>query len=151
MLSSLELNWLKHYDKSLILPKVVFSENLEFSGCYYCPHNSETYIDGKLYPREKGIIVVNPIENMVGIAETISHEWRHHWQFFNMPEQDSKEWNSKGWDLYSNYNNAIVEFFRNSLSEMDALKFEITVCGPDHAEVWIKILEQAGINVSNPN
>ena len=122
LLPSLELNWLKKYDKSLSLPLVLFIEDMEYSGVYYEPQNREIIVDDKIYSVEKGVLLIkNSFEREDSdIASTIAHEWRHHWQRFNSTlYYDGKDLNDE-----IARKDAIIEYYTKSVCEMDAFLFE---------------------------
>jgi YbbR domain-containing protein len=75
------------------------------------------------------------------LAGTIAHEFRHHWQKWKGIKFDSAGWaNQKG----KSYTEAIVEYFLGSVTEMDALLFELKYAHCDESE-WR--LEQCRITV----
>jgi hypothetical protein len=125
-LKSLELNWIRKVDKSLIMPEVVFSSLDWAGGQYFRPfHGEELLIDGKHYPREHGLIEVSTIQNATDweIAATLAHEWRHHWQACHGIEfAEAFKWPHK----FDNddYDDLIVKFFTLNTYEMDAVRFQ---------------------------
>ncbi len=125
MNSSMELNWIRKFDKSLINPTVVFSSLKWASGLYYHPEKDEICIDGKFYHLGCGLIEVSNFNNETAkeTAGTIAHEWRHHWQYFNLPkEKVGFEWPKSYNEL--EYNEMIVKYFTLNPLEMDALRFQ---------------------------
>src|SRR3990167_108469 len=107
LLPSLELNWLKKYDKSLSLPLVLFIEDMEHNGLYYEPQNREIIVENKLYSVEKGVLLIRLSDREdADVAATIAHEWRHHWQRFNSSlYYDGNDFNSQ-----ILYKDAIIEY-----------------------------------------
>jgi hypothetical protein len=134
-LRSLELNWLRNFDRTLPIPEVMFYPLQGCAGKYYHPHPSEMYdADGHPYERHRGVIVVSPkFEEFV--AANIAHEWRHHWQYyqgmkFEIPKKD----------LFKklDYEDALLQYFTTSKTEMDALRFEHWAVGVH--EYWEEVL-----------
>lgn len=118
-LKSLELNWIRKQDKSLVIPEVIFFPLKSYGGQYMRPQYNEVYDDeGHPHDMKFGAIIISSLfpDNVAG---TIAHEWRHHWQTFNGWKYDGIGWHSK-----SNYYKEIYNYFTKSKSEMDALKFE---------------------------
>jgi len=113
---SIGLNWLRHFDKSVVVPEVVFTSLNDASGYYYQPGDYELCIDGRFYDGIFGIMVISDGDL---IASTIAHEWRHHWQRHNDFEFDHVPLRP---DLP--YEENIAHYFSSSKSEMDALLFE---------------------------
>lgn len=124
-MKSLELNWIRKYDKSLIIPEVVFSSLSWVAGQYYKPDNDEIYIDGVGYSMRFGLIEVSERQNKtdVDIASTLAHEWRHHWQIFNLPTRTYNYYWPHEFDN-SDYDDMIIKYFTSNELEMDALRFQ---------------------------
>ncbi len=133
-LPSLELNWLRNLDKTLLLPKVVFfpSERLVInsdvypcSGLYLHPFEWEVRINGEFHDGQRGIILAST-QNPELTPAAIAHEWRHHWQFCNglLPAKPG------GWSEADgrpeNYASAIKKYFRTQWHEFDALQYELS-------------------------
>lgn len=119
---SLEFNWLKKFDRSLVTPAIVFAnkphvEGQECGGYYVRPGKHEWFLDEKYYDCRFGLIVVST--DWESPAATIAHEWRHHWQLHNGIEFDDKPF-----DASLKWCAAVRKYFRESRSEMDALLFE---------------------------
>jgi hypothetical protein len=116
MSRSLEINWLKRFDRSLVVPEVAFSDLTDCGGYYVRPGKYEWPLDGKFIDCRFGLIVVG----FGWSAEsTIAHEWRHHWQVHNGWTLDHQRF-----DHTVKWEDAIRKYFRESRSEMDALRFE---------------------------
>jgi len=134
---SLELNWIrKKCDKTLVMPEVMFFD-MDFQGLYIDPIRAEYYdMDGHPVYAGFGIIIVNPIY-ADNIESILSHEWRHHWQLLNGMQYDGIDWN----ELDENdYEINVQKYFKESKSEMDALKFQYK-----HASIsplWEELLYQ---------
>lgn len=137
-LRSLELNWIRNCDKSLLMPDVIFTKDQRYGGYYLHPYPGEAYIDGHFYTMETGIIVIAEAwpEN---IASTIAHEWRHHWQMMHGWKFDHIGWDS----TLPNYEEQLRAYVRKSRSEADAVRFQFKVapCGVD--EHWRSVLSNA--------
>jgi hypothetical protein len=121
---SIEINWLRRFDRSLVVPEIVFHLGVahngvgECSGFYAHPGKYELLIDGRYVDAHFGIIVVG-LDKRIDIPGVLAHEWRHHWQLHNGFEWDHLKWDaSRGWEA------GIRKYFRSSRSEMDALTFE---------------------------
>jgi hypothetical protein len=125
-LKSLELNWIRNVDKSLVMPEVVFSSIDWCGGFYHEPKaGEEVFIDGNYYPLDYGLIEVSESNNpdIQELASTIAHEWRHHWQIchgyktiysFIWPRQFEVD----------DYDGLLVNYFTKNHHEMDALLFQ---------------------------
>ena len=121
-MKSLELNWIRNVDKSLVIPEVVFSSISWCGGRYHQPRKDEKYIDGRYYDLSFGLIEISSAYPET-IEETLAHEWRHHWQCchgwefeysFDWPETFDAE----------KYDDMIVRYFTENNHEMDAVKFQ---------------------------
>ncbi len=120
-MKSLELNWIKNEDKSLVMPEVVFSSVSWAGGLYYHPEDMEVCINGKFYSLEFGLIEIG----MTGIIEsTLAHEWRHHWQFFHYGVPDDYLFSWPQEISVDEYDKALVKYFLSNPTEMDALRFQ---------------------------
>lgn len=130
--SYLELNWLAKADKDILLPIVVFAD-IQYEGYLCKPEKKEVLIDGRYYSLNRGIIVMNDMQNDDDIPATLAHEWRHLWQFYNSFVYDGKDWNTN--DKIS-YRKRIIEFFTTSYHEYDALLFELNKSPYDLNREW---------------
>ena len=139
---SLEVNWLRRFDKSLVIPQVVYCQKPilpnggECGGFYLQPGKYEVLIDGQSVDAAFGILVVSANGKDDG-RSVIAHEWRHHWQLHNGIAFDHKPFSQKP------YEDAIRDFFRHSKSEMDALQFEAAVAPSDLNDYWMHLTWQA--------
>jgi hypothetical protein len=121
-MKSLELNWVRNVDKSLVIPEVIFHFMDDCLGQYLFPENAEVYdMDGRPHFMGFGVIVLNA-EYPEFFETTIAHEWRHHWQAFHGMEYDGIEIEVNP-DLPS-YKKSLIQYYTQSVSEMDALQFE---------------------------
>jgi hypothetical protein len=136
MIKSLELNWIRNEDKSLVLPTVVFAPLSSYSGYYVSPRAGEREIEGGFYDLHFGLIVVSTL-NPENVAATLAHEWRHHWQACNGWVYDGIGWHSQS---PANYDRAIKEYFTRSRCEFDALRFEWRKARCEVNEYWRGIL-----------
>lgn len=134
---SLEINWLRRFDRSLIVPQVVFAQQprmangLNCSGIYLHPGKYEYAIEGKFYDGWCGLLVIGTADP-ADIPALIAHEWRHHWQMHRGIEYDGVEWNDPraatdidAWEA------STKRYFRRSRCEFDALRFEMQVAPTD--------------------
>ena len=122
---SVELNFVRNQDKSLILPELVFYEANGGNGQYYSPQKQEVQIGDKYYQLDSGLIQISP-ENPETFAATLAHEWRHHWQWLHGMGKffvDSGGW-IKHSNRFSSYDRALREYFFGCPMEMDALRFQ---------------------------
>jgi len=116
VLPSLELNWLRK-DKDIPMPLILF-EKISVGGYYCRPAKTEWYLNGKHYPLDNGLLVVNIETEYDFIVNGIAHEWRHHWQWWMGVTSDCPGWNGGG-----SYKKNIMQYFLCSRTEMDALLF----------------------------
>ena len=128
----IELNWLARSDKDILLPEVVFDNDMEAGGFCMYPRKEEILLGEKYYPRDRGIIVVH--SDYPGQASTLAHEWRHLWQVYNYGEPGECSW----WDTESHlsYKQQIINFFKSDTREMDALLFERQKAFCEVVEEW---------------
>jgi len=110
-MKSLELNWCRNEDKSLVIPEIEWNGCIEYGGNYTSPNEE--------YPF--GLITINSSLDDIDIPATIAHEWRHHWQLFHGWTYDGYVWES---GFEKNYEENIFDYFTTSECEMDALRFE---------------------------
>lgn len=136
-MKSLELNWIRNVDKSLVIPEVVFSSLDWAGGQCFPPCRDEVCIDGKYYDLKYGLIEISI--RFGDYESTLAHEWRHHWQICN------------GWvynheflwpkTFYNHdYNDMILKYFTLNSHEMDALRFQNQYS--NIYEEWKEILYQ---------
>ena len=139
---SLEIGWLAKKEKWLPMPEVVLCEGLDVAGCYIGPsENPQLYGDYLVRP-SRGTILAADYGEAMPLAGTIAHEFRHHWQKWKGIKFDGMGWaNQKG----KSYTEAIVEYFLGSVTEMDALLFELKYAHCDESE-WR--LEQCRVAVN---
>ena len=131
MNSFLELNWLARADKDILLPPVVFADTAGCSGFCQYPRKGERLIGDRFYPLDRGLIVVGL--DSADVANTLAHEWRHLWQVYNKGEWDPKSWDAVG---KRSYKTKIVEFFKQSGDEMDALLFSLKKAPDEVSLLW---------------
>lgn len=136
---SLEFNWLRRFDRSLVVPEIVFVHTPlangtdECGGFYQQPIDQEFLIGDKFVDAHFGLIVIG-IAEPENIAETIAHEWRHHWQLHNGMPFDNVRWQAD-----KPYEHAIREYFLRSKAEMDALLFSRKVAPNDMTLEWLDL------------
>lgn len=133
-LPSLELNWLCK-DKDISLPRIVFAEMKNCGGFYVPPEKDEYYFNGTYYEREKGILFIGDTNDDSFVINAIAHEWRHHWQFVSGFDFDHAELNC---DL--EYKDIIIDYFKSSWTEMDALLFSLEMYPDNEALEWYEWL-----------
>jgi hypothetical protein len=136
-----ELNWLHRKAKDLIIPALLIVPQYawrKFPGCYYHPQSGEIEFRGHFTPLSNGLIIASEITDWCpgGFASTLAHEWRHHWQWFNMTR-------GKGatWDPTLPYDKAIVKFFESKI-ELDALLFSHAVAPCEETRIWKSLVEK---------
>lgn len=125
-MKSLELNWIrKKVDKTIPMPEVMFYPLTGASGKYYTPRRSELFdLDGKPHDMRYGVIVINPKYNKT--ESTIAHEWRHHWQHFHGIKFEISDLKTFGKIKFSQ---SLINYFRTSKTEKDALRFQYQHAG----------------------
>lgn len=138
---SLEFNWLRWRDRSLVIPEVVYVSKpvhpqfgTECGGFYCQPGKYELRVEDQFYDGAFGVIVVAADAKCDG-RSTLAHEWRHHWQRHNGIAFDSALWDSR-----KHYETAIRQYFRNSKCEIDALRFETAVAPSDVNDYWMSLV-----------
>lgn len=133
---SLEYNWLPNsLRKGLVTPRLYLSDDESVGGQYWAEQDWASDYWG--FDLSEGPIII-----LAGLQTpgTIAHEYRHHWQRHNlMPELDGKQWHTPDdWDAYWD---AIVDYFRSSICEFDALRYQIQLAPDDFAlECWERVL-----------
>lgn len=133
-MKSLELRWIRGFDKDLLLPEVIFVFNPTYSGLYIPPMKKEKLIAGKYYPCDHGLIICSTLNpDIKSTAGTLAHEWRHHWQAYN----SSLPCDYVSFDKYMDYKSAIKKYYSSSKRELDALKFEIQMAPTDWSKQWL--------------
>lgn len=134
----IELNWLRRGNKEIPLPEIVFGRSgVNYSGCYHRPGIGEQLIDGRFLDLSRGIIVIcdDGIETDDFYANTIAHEWRHHWQFIVKGPYSFSPFVFNG-----NYRESIVKFFKSQPLEMDALLYAEKKAPSVSTRQWIEWL-----------
>ena len=127
---SLELNWLPK-PKQLSIPDICIVDDYDYSGCYYHPQWNEAVLDDKCVSLENGLIVIR-IDTS---PSTIAHEFRHHLQYMRGFDFGVQEW-----DFNKPFKDAIIEYYSESFTEMDALLFECKHYPDDDNMEWIEWL-----------
>lgn len=137
---SLELNWLRRHDRSLVVPEVLFLPQPETNtgkscgGFYAKPENQEWFIGGQFVDGRFGVIVIGTDDPEL-IPGAIAHEWRHHWQLFNgMPLDSARQY--EGCFAGRTYEAGIKNYFTHFKSERDALIFQSRVADDWCADYW---------------
>lgn len=127
------LNWLQRQAKDLRTPSLVFTPSLPDAGGYfYHPQKAELLVDGKLCSLERGILLVVPCEDQQQEANSIAHEWRHYWQWFNM----TRKFRSAVFHMDREYWREIKRFFKHP-RELDALIFSNRVAPSYTTDLWL--------------
>ena len=137
---SIELGWIARRAKDLPLPNIVFTSKLpDCGGCYYKPQHGGVYVDLVRYDLSHGLIVIAD-DGDDHTGSTIAHEWRHHWQLFNLGDCKAIGWGSV---LASsvNYEAAIKRYYRGSSTEMDALLFQHKYSPSKTTDYWFGLLD----------
>ena len=132
------LYWLQRKAKQLSTPELVFVPALPSAGGYfYRPERAELFINGKPYSLRKGVLMVVENVDMGILTNSIAHEWRHYWQWFNLGRYlHSEEFNTK-----VDYKREIQRFFKHP-RELDALIFSYKVAPCWVSELWISWLKE---------
>ena len=140
-MKSHHLDWLARKAKDILLPHLVFVESLEDgnSACCYRPYKGEMQVGNVFVPFDKGLILVSESQMKFGSLEnTLAHEWRHHWQWFNFPRAGySTKFNADA----TNYKDAIIKFFKDP-KEYDALVFSHKVAPDRTSRTWIAWIQE---------
>lgn len=126
---SLSLSWIAKQDKTIPMPVLVVDVSTPYCGMYYRPRNEGVVIGEKTISARKGIIFFNP--EKPDVADTLAHEWRHHWQFWSGPGLDPV-----AFDYGGEYRSAIVKYFRSSRCEYDALRFSVKHAPSEMSLLW---------------
>jgi hypothetical protein len=150
-----DLHWLARRDKDLPLPNLHFyndprpgTEMAYYSapnmrvdpawrrGC--SPEWLELFdagftwtLDGTILSRASGLIAVNIGQcRDQDIEAAVAHEWRHHWQAYNVgPHKPAV------FDLQIGHQDAIVKYFSRHWHEADALRFERSLVPNDECSL----------------
>lgn len=134
------MHWLARHDKSLLMPKIVHTLDLPYSGCYYHPGDYEFEKDGHFYSGLRGIILIN-VSQPETIDGTLAHEWRHHWQRYSIG--DTPDWDWTPVETMSEWRAQIRNYF-TMWHEFDALRFEYTHARNDsNDEMWETLFGEA--------
>lgn len=132
-LPSLELNWL-NYPKDVSIPDIVTVgvNDIDYGGCYFEPEYNAVSVADRSFSLERGLLLVRE-DNY---ESTVVHEFRHHLQRVHFGvEPDVLNWKTEG-----NYKDSIIEYFSSSLTEMDALLYEVTHYPDDVNLQWYEWL-----------
>ena len=130
---SLELRWL-NYPKDISIPDIIIvgKDEYEYGGCYYEPEKTEVWVTETPYPLDRGVLIVR--EDCY--EGTLCHEFRHHIQRTHMGIQpDVVEFK---FDL--RYKDAVIEYFTQSMTERDALMYELKHYPNEHTLEWYEWL-----------
>lgn len=125
---SLELNWLPK-QKEVPIPDIVIVDNYDYSGCYYSPEYAEVILDDRCFSTENGLIVLKSDTS----PSTVAHEFRHHLQHIN-----GVDFGIVDWDFNKPYKDAIIEYYTESPTEMDALLYECKHYPDDDNMQWLE-------------
>lgn len=121
MTVSLEINWIRKYDKSLPLPELVFCNTWDIGGGYYRPTDAKVlHFNQRTIDNKHGTILINP-DFPDNFESVIAHEWRHHWQYHKGLRNplDYTLWNPSG-----DWKSDVFHYFTEDRFEFDALMFE---------------------------
>lgn len=152
-----DLYWLARRDKDLPLPEIRFVENWsDMNGaiaCYWGPRlntpvqwirdreeagewdylalnrRNMIWLDGgELVSCARGLIVVDrgQAEDR-DVASCIAHEWRHHWQTYNVPGLCCPI----PFDQTIEVDAALIKYYRGQPREADALRYELEIAPDD--------------------
>ena len=121
------MTWLTRTAKDLARPNLVLVERLEGRGGeFWCPDKRELLIDGKYHDLRHGMLLVLEDCESAVLANSIAHEYRHYWQWYNAPH-----WRATPFHVDRPYKSEILRFFRSRMA-MDALLFSHRV-----APCWV--------------
>jgi hypothetical protein len=140
----MNISWLQRQAKDLPTPQMVVVAGPaweRYPACYYLPHKSEILLNGRYIPLTNGLVVVSESvfdESIGGVASTLAHEWRHHWQHFNFKHRTCV----KPFDYSISYREAIVRFYRNH-KELDALLFSHRTAPDELTRLWISWVKES--------
>lgn len=138
---SLELNWVRNEDKSLVLPELVFAPIGKEGGIYYVPTAGELIVEGRFVDNSHGTIVVNS-EQPERHASVLAHEWRHHWQIHRGWSLDPITW-----DRARTYDDMAADYFLKSRCEFDALRFSLRKALDEVDDYWRGVLAGKGVDI----
>lgn len=134
---SIELGWLNRRDKDLPLPQFTFVPNLKGCGGYYArPDRRVHFVNERGLSLRNGLIVCGQHTDTLEVANTIAHEWRHHWQLFHVGLKDSPT----QFDTSVDYHLAIKKFFKDRL-ELDALLFSHHIAPSPTSAYWMELIK----------
>lgn len=130
------LHWLGKLDKSLPKPRIVFADITWCSGFYAGPDFGLVNINGTLHDTGPGLICIST-ENPEYMTSTLVHEWRHHWQRYNIGQFPEWKWRTPAHDenFQVNYDKAIKAWH-----EKDALAFEYKHARSELNEIFMEII-----------
>ena len=130
--------------KQVSQPMIVYNPNLlDHAGIYIAPTYSVEHIcDSELF-NDAGIIQISTAKNMepLLIESTIAHELRHHWQHSRGWQYDGIGWPVMRSGVELDYQDAVIQYFTRSRSEMDALRFELWRSKDDCIRSWWDFVE----------
>jgi len=140
------LHWLWKKDKDLCIPEIIIGNNSQISGCYYHPTRDQILLSDEIVDLSKGVIFIDEsnIINEEHFSQTLAHEWRHHWQYFNTCEYYECPFIFDDCDYYE----CIVRFFKYNYYELDALLFELKSHPPSsdsYLNGWLDELSKANV------
>ena len=139
------LRWLGRIARNIPLPLPVHWESCtdaSFNGLYLGPTQTIYLMDGQEFECPHGIIVVNATYHPATdreIANTLAHEFRHHLQSLHYGAIAGTSWRACR-RRTATYEEAIVDFFRRSPRELDALLFSHKVAPSETSGRWIDLL-----------
>lgn len=131
------MNCLQKFDKSILLPKVVYESTSAVGGYYVRPWAGERLIGGRYHAADRGIIVISSLWPEQE-KSTLFHEYRHHWQRHNITRSDFPYW---PFNQTEDYDADIARYF-GVWWERDALEFEHLHAPTDLTDYWLSLLEK---------
>ena len=114
-------------EKDVPTVPIVYVDDSTVGGRYIRPSREECQVGQRFYDLRRGLILVSLLLrdefhiNGDHEADTLAHEWRHHWQYCNGYKSDSLGWPPP--NVPDVYSQQIRAFFCQSYVEMDALMF----------------------------
>jgi len=142
--SYINLHWVAKLDKDISLPVVVFDDDEDRCGGYWCkPKRKEILVNNRYYPLDKGLIVVSnkPDFSIEWIGGVLAHEYRHLWQYCKGYKQSIRiNWVDGS---YETYKVRIINYFLDNYLEYDALLYELKMSNFEISEMWYEWIIKA--------
>jgi hypothetical protein len=133
----IELHFLIKRFKDVPLPLILFEnyyKEIPAGGMYLPPQKEHWYIKDQEYCLDKGLLYIctHPSETTGRVEEVIAHEFRHHWQFFNLKREYCFDWFTSNLP----YKERVIKYFIKNNTEMDALLFSLDIAPVEKTKLW---------------